>query len=76
MKEPDLEQLLYEWEGFTAAPSLASAILSKLGLEDEGVFPHASLESLMEALRDEKWQVRLSAVRRLRLLQGQESMLS
>ena len=53
----------------TLAPrTLVPNIMKQLGLEGEGVSYHTRLDDLSLLLRNEDWQLRLSAVRRLRLL--------
>jgi serine/threonine protein kinase/DNA polymerase III delta prime subunit len=48
--------------------SIIPTVLARLGIENECVSPHTSIGSLALLLRHDLWQVRLSAIRRLRLL--------
>ena len=64
----DIIQKLQNMADVPASRSLIPKVLAHLGLESEGVSPHTSIEALTLLLRHDLWQVRLSAIRRLRLL--------
>jgi hypothetical protein len=69
MEQHDLEQRLQQMESVPASPALLPAILARLGLEHKGA-SSLSTETLALALRDDRWQIRLSALRQARLLKG------
>ena len=72
MEEHDLIQRLQQMESVSASPSLLPDVMARLGLVNADISDHTPIEDLEQALRDDSWQVRLSAVRRLRLLKDPE----
>jgi len=55
---------LHDWQTYVPA-SLLSDVLGSLGLEDSSAHGQSTLSSLVQALDDPSWQVRIQAVRTL-----------
>src|SRR5260370_24434898 len=55
---------LHDWQTYVPA-SLLSDVLGSLGLEDSWAHGQSTLSSLVQALDDASWQVRIQAVRTL-----------
>src|SRR5215813_9006310 len=56
-----------------ASRSFTYTVLKRLKLENNDILSHEPIGSLALLLRDNSWQVRLSAIHKLRLLAGAEA---